>query len=178
MSQQGPGRPRGTNDHFLPVGNPAPPRPRSPESITSCCTWSGEQSVNPFRSAANPPSARYSSKVTQRPGLLCLNRTCSIYPFDFSRNAFSTTALLCSASFAAKRRVTVPALASSPSLVRSVPWFCSSASYLALNSSHFAGSCPNQRRRESLGAISLSQSSICALSLAIPLGQRRSTRIL
>ena len=25
----------GTNDHFIPVGNPAPPRPRSPESLTS-----------------------------------------------------------------------------------------------------------------------------------------------
>ncbi len=31
----------GTNDHFIPVENPAPPRPRSPEFLTSLMMASG-----------------------------------------------------------------------------------------------------------------------------------------
>ena len=31
----------GTNDHFIPVLNPAPPRPRSPEFLTSLMMPSG-----------------------------------------------------------------------------------------------------------------------------------------
>ena len=31
----------GTNDHFIPVLNPAPPRPRSPEFLTSVIMSSG-----------------------------------------------------------------------------------------------------------------------------------------
>ena len=31
----------GTNDHFTPVGNPAPPRPRSPEVLTRSITSAG-----------------------------------------------------------------------------------------------------------------------------------------
>ena len=31
----------GTKLHFIPVGNPAPPRPRSSESFTSWMIWSG-----------------------------------------------------------------------------------------------------------------------------------------
>ena len=31
----------GTNDHFIPVENPAPPRPRNPEFLTSLMMASG-----------------------------------------------------------------------------------------------------------------------------------------
>ncbi len=31
----------GTNDHFMPVGKPAPPRPRSCESLTAPMTSAG-----------------------------------------------------------------------------------------------------------------------------------------
>src|SRR5271170_6118017 len=39
----------GTNDHFIPVENPAPPRPRSPEFFTSLIMASGSI-PNAFRS--------------------------------------------------------------------------------------------------------------------------------
>ena len=32
---------RSMNDHLVPVGNPAPPRPRRPDSLTSAITSSG-----------------------------------------------------------------------------------------------------------------------------------------
>jgi hypothetical protein len=31
----------GTNPHFIPVENPAPPRPRSPDALTTSITWAG-----------------------------------------------------------------------------------------------------------------------------------------
>ena len=37
----GPGNCRGMNDHLRPVGNPAPPRPRSADFFTSAITASG-----------------------------------------------------------------------------------------------------------------------------------------
>ncbi len=54
----------GTNDHFIPVGNPAPPRPRSPESFTS---W--------IRS-----SARHAERLAQR--LVTARRLVAVEPDD------------------------------------------------------------------------------------------------
>ena len=40
------------NAHFLPVGKPAPPLPRSPEASISLMTSSGVMEVKTFSSAA------------------------------------------------------------------------------------------------------------------------------
>ena len=53
----GPGRSLGRNDHFSPVGKPAPPRPRSPEVRTALSTSSGLISLSAFRRARYPPPA-------------------------------------------------------------------------------------------------------------------------
>jgi hypothetical protein len=51
----------------------------------------------------------------------------------------------------------------------------SSALYRRANSSNLAGSCPNQVRNSLVGATSFSHSSMGAVALATPRGQRRST---
>ena len=44
---------RGMNDHLSPVGNPAPPRPRSPDAFTVSMTCSrGVCSARIFRQAS------------------------------------------------------------------------------------------------------------------------------
>ncbi|OGA64710.1 MAG: hypothetical protein A3F77_16225 [Betaproteobacteria bacterium RIFCSPLOWO2_12_FULL_67_28] len=48
-----PGNWRGMNDHFSPVGKPAPPRPRSADFFTSAITRSGGTwSARSLRSAS------------------------------------------------------------------------------------------------------------------------------
>ena len=49
------------NDHLRPVGKPAPPRPRKPESLTSLTISSGVISKSALRSALYPPAPSYSA---------------------------------------------------------------------------------------------------------------------
>src|ERR1700742_2772916 len=52
--------PFGTNAHFMPVGNPAPPRPRRFEAFISLMMPSGPSSMH-LRTEAYPSSSRYLS---------------------------------------------------------------------------------------------------------------------
>ena len=47
----------GMKPHLLPVGKPAPPRPRKPAALTSSMTWSGVIVVRALRQPAYPSSA-------------------------------------------------------------------------------------------------------------------------
>src|SRR5580765_7939569 len=51
------------NDHLRPHGNPAPPRPRSPDFLTSSVTASGVIDVTALRRARYPPEASYPARV-------------------------------------------------------------------------------------------------------------------
>jgi len=89
---------------------------------------------------------------------------------------FSTPALLCSPSRALYNSVKLPDLAASSNGCHAEGFLANSDRYRFLNSCHFAGSWPNQRRRSALGAASLHQFAMCSASFFIPRGQRRSTR--
>ena len=56
--------------HFMPVGNPAPPRPRNPLARITSIRSSGRISARQLRSALKPSWRRYSSRsVGSAPGL-------------------------------------------------------------------------------------------------------------
>src|SRR5690349_12898442 len=55
----------GMNDHFMPVGKPAPPRPRRPESFTAAITSSCDI-VSAFFRPAYPPRSSYVASVQAR----------------------------------------------------------------------------------------------------------------
>ena len=57
MTYFGLGEVRGTKLHFSPVGNPAPPRPRSAEAFTSSMICSGVISMA-LKKALKPSVAR------------------------------------------------------------------------------------------------------------------------
>src|SRR5260370_35594022 len=48
--------------HFTPVANPAPPRPRRPEVLTSFVMSAGAMSSRALRRAAYPPFDSYTSR--------------------------------------------------------------------------------------------------------------------
>src|ERR1700761_9064823 len=60
----------GTNDHFMPVGKPAPPRPRRPEAFMVLMIHSGPSAMARWV-ALYPSSSRYlSMSVAPRPNRL------------------------------------------------------------------------------------------------------------
>src|SRR5574340_73426 len=100
------------------------------------------------------------------------------YLYLSSITSLSTTALLCSLSFAANKRVIVSLFDSAISFSIRLESFFSSLLYLFLNSCHLEGSWKNHFLSSSLGAMSFSHSSIFAPSFLMPLGHSLSTRIL
>src|SRR5699024_8414955 len=59
----------GMKPHFIPVGNPAPPRPRRPESLTMSMMSSpsmGPSDDKTLRRAWYPPARSYDSRVHER----------------------------------------------------------------------------------------------------------------
>src|SRR5438552_1039280 len=55
----------GMNDHFVPVGKPAPPRPRSADFLTSSVTSPGLIDATVLRRALYPPPASYTPIVCE-----------------------------------------------------------------------------------------------------------------
>src|SRR5688572_25657246 len=64
----------GTNDHFIPVGNPAPPRPRSALFLTSSIMSAGAI-LSAFFKLSYPPVSRYTFSVC--PFSMCTRFSCN-----------------------------------------------------------------------------------------------------
>ena len=94
-----------------------------------------------------------------------------------SRYCFRATSLFSCSSFELYRNVTMPACTSPKIFSTSSGLVYNSAAYRPLNSVHLLGSCPYQRRSSVEGSISFNRASTFALSLEIPRGHNRSTRI-
>ena len=57
----------GMNDHFMPVGKPAPPRPRRPEAFTSSMIASGPTAISALVLSQSPRACAAFSRQSWKP---------------------------------------------------------------------------------------------------------------